>query len=179
MEQTSISNLNTKTVVNDNDYLVIDDLSSTNKILAKTILDTCKQELLNKLYPIGSIYMSVNSTSPSTLFGGTWEQIKDTFLLGSGSYTLGATGGEKTHTLSESELPAITGSLQLHGQESGSGIYNIYGHITGTKKENMYRTPTASTGTYSYVSVGFAFGGSQAHNNMPPYLVVNIWKRTA
>ena len=50
--------------------------------------------IYNAIYPVGSIYMSVNSTSPQTLFGGTWEQIKDTFLLASGtSYSNGATGG--------------------------------------------------------------------------------------
>ena len=63
--------------------------------------------LLNAIYPVGSIYMSVNSTSPATLFGGTWERIKDRFLLAAGdAYAAGGTGGEATHTLTEGEMPA-------------------------------------------------------------------------
>lgn len=173
MEQTSVANLETKDSLDDSDYLVVDDLTTTKKILARQLLADC-------LYPVGSIYMSVNSTSPAKLFGGTWEQIKDTFLLGSGStYTAGDTGGEKTHTLSESELPAIAGSMNFTNEENGSNVWKIYGHITGTKIEKKYQYGNAITGSaYSYTNVGFSFGESQAHNNMPPYLVVNIWKRT-
>lgn len=171
MEQTSVANLETKDSLDDSDYLVVDDLTTTKKILARQLLADC-------LYPVGSIYMSVNSTSPAKLFGGTWEQIKDTFLLGSGSYTLGDTGGEKTHTLSESELPAISGSMNFTNEADGSNVWKIYGHITGTKIEKKYQYGNAITGSaYSYTKVGFSFGESQAHNNMPPYLVVNIWKR--
>lgn len=55
--------------------------------------------LMNMVYPIGSIYMSVNATSPASLFGGTWEQIQNRFLLAAGStYTAGTTGGSATHT---------------------------------------------------------------------------------
>lgn len=44
-----------------------------------------KQELIDLIYPVGSIYISVNSVSPATLFGGTWEQIQDRFLLSAGN----------------------------------------------------------------------------------------------
>lgn len=61
---------------------------------------------LNAIYPIGSIYMSVNSTNPSQIFGGTWEQIKDRFLLACGNtYSNGATGGEANHILTIAETP--------------------------------------------------------------------------
>ena len=59
----------------------------------------------NKIYPVGSIYMSTSTTSPATLFGGTWEQIHDRFLLSSSdSYPLGEIGGEASHTLSVNEI---------------------------------------------------------------------------
>ena len=59
------------------------------------------------MYPVGSIYLSVNSTNPATLFGGTWVQLKDRFLLGAGSsYTNGSTGGAATVTLQSSQIPA-------------------------------------------------------------------------
>ena len=60
----------------------------------------------NIIYPVGSIYLSVNSTNPQYLFGGIWEQIKDRFLLGAGdSYYAGSTGGEAMHTLTQNEMP--------------------------------------------------------------------------
>ena len=65
-----------------------------------------KTSLLEMVYPVGSIYMSVNATNPSALFGGTRVKIEGRFLLGSGGgYSLGATGGEATHTLTTNEMP--------------------------------------------------------------------------
>ena len=56
-------------------------------------------------FPVGSIYLSVNNTNPGSVFGGTWVQIKDRFLLGAGStYTAGKTGGSATHTLTINEI---------------------------------------------------------------------------
>ena len=73
-------------------------------------------------YPVGSIYMSVNSTSPATLFGGTWVRLKDKFLLGAGdTYTAGDTGGAATHTLTTSEMPSHS-----HGLNSHTHSYNDY-----------------------------------------------------
>ena len=178
MEQTSISNLNTKTVVNDNDYLIIDDLSSTNKILVKTILDTFKQKLLDELYPIGSIYMSVNSANPNTLFGGTWEKIKDRFLLASGdTYTAGDMDGEATHMLTTNEIPShnhiqrkvVAKGVAIMVDQTSTGDYQ--GDKLGIDQSSWY-TKNAPLTTSST-------GENNPHNNMPPYLVVNIWKRTA
>src|SRR5574344_2262482 len=83
-------------------------------------------------YPIGSIYISVNNTNPTTYFGGTWEQIKDKFLLCAGdSYTAGSTGGNKTHyhsteshTLTINEIPSHGHTLYYSTASSGyaSGI---------------------------------------------------------
>ena len=71
------------------------------------------------LYPIGSIYLSVNSTNPSNYFGGTWEQIEDRFLIGAGNlYNSGAIGGEASVKLSVSNLP----------EPSHSGTTNVDGH---------------------------------------------------
>ncbi len=124
--------------------------------------------LLNAIYPVGSIYMSVNSTSPSTLFGGTWEQIKDRFLLASGStYSSGNTGGEATHKLTVSEMPNHNHEMYTFKQ-------------TSTEEYTKKYAPTTSQGWWNTVDDNLgAVGGGQAHNNMPPYLVVNVWKRTA
>lgn len=131
---------------------------------------------LNKVYPVGSIYMSVNSTSPASLFGGTWVQLKDRFLLGAGdTYSNGATDGESTHTLTTNEMPSHTHSppTWVHYASSGgnTGGYNL--PTVSNNKGNTY--VQASPQVNKDVSYT---GGGQAHNNMPPYLVVYMWKRT-
>ena len=161
------------------------------------------QDIANMVYPVGSIYMSVNNVSPGTLFGGTWERIQDTFLLSAGSsYTAGNTGGEATHTLIEKELPHMTGTFTLSS--------NLGTNVTGAdtkwegasgKFSRVSRTGRNilkyNSGTYSvsqnqtlYDRVSWQIGGEEtssgsgvyntvSHNNMPPYLVVYMWKRTA
>ncbi len=141
----------------------------------QTVLDTAN--FINYVYPVGSIYMSVNSTSPATLFGGTWEQLKDTFLLAAGtSYTAGTTGGEATHTLSQEEMPshyhdmggAASAFIAWRGT-SGNSSLGSGNNVASLAMENnwAYKYGTART------------GGGKAHNNMPPYLAVYVWKRTA
>ena len=120
-------------------------------------------------YPIGSIYMSINNVNPSTLFGGVWEQIKDTFLLSAGdTYTAGNTGGEATHTLTVDEIPSH--------RHPGLTVTEQPANI-GNGNSGIGLNYSGSNGG-SPLATAFA-GGGQAHNNMPPYLVVYMWKRTA
>ena len=122
--------------------------------------------ICNMIYPVGSIYISVSSTSPSTLFGGTWSQIKDRFLLGAGdTYSNNTTGGEATHTLTTDEIPSHTHKQRYTTTDFGQ---------EGTTGNWTFARATGSTAAYT-----FATGGGQAHNNMPPYLTVYVWKRTA
>lgn len=159
------------------------------------------ENLLDRTYPIGSIYMSVNSTEPSTLFGGTWERLKGRFLIGAGTNTEansngeygdlgrgdpnfvgGETGGQYYHQLGIDEMPehnhdtnnwalvvnsnAVNIETDLGGQPIvGVKSTNIVPNIKATKNEDGNRT-------------GFT-GGDGKHNNMPPYLAVYMWKRTA
>ena len=128
--------------------------------------------MLDKAYPVGSIYMSVNSANPQTLFGGTWVQIKDKFLLSAGTtYKAGSTGGEATHTLSISEMPA-------HAHEMYSS--NGGGDGTWTPNTGTYLVDSVSTEKKTWwAQLGMnTAGGGAAHNNMPPYLTVYVWKRT-
>lgn len=127
-------------------------------------------EFLNKVYPVGSIYMSVNSTSPSTLFGGTWEQIQDTFLLSAGStYTAGATGGEAEHTLTTAEMPSHSHVVTRATTSYASGQQSSWRALSWSGTNHDYSDVVSSENT----------GSGNAHNNMPPYLVVFMWKRTA
>ena len=213
-------------------------------------------EILELVYPIGSIYMSVNNTNPNVLFGGTWEQIQDTFLLCAGStYTAGDTGGNATVTLTENELPNHTHGLNSHihtyykansptggpsTNTSGSttltkshipnyeigyivsivpavhALWNNGGIVgTGKQKSGSQHLPgqigAEQSGTQSYGWTVYTNGGGQghthtlsshthtnsytstnsgaatgstvatgsgaAHDNMPPYLAVYVWKR--
>ena len=117
-------------------------------------------------YPVGSIYLSVNDTSPAELFGGTWEQIKDAFLLGAGgTYEAGSTGGEAQHTLTVEEMPSHKHSWK--GKAAGSLAQSGPGYRFAVEGIDEWNTQILLT------------GGGQPHNNMPPYLAVYMWKRIA
>lgn len=182
---------------------VVQDFTGANSgnaasINADTFAGMTRQQWLNTVYPIGSIYMSVSATSPATLFGGTWESLGGRFLIGQdGTYTAGSTGGEASHTLTLAEAPAHTHSR---------GTMNITGYFIMDPSKGYIRVHTASGAFYSSGSGARADGGSSegsypiqanfdasrtwsgetdskgggsAHNNMPPYLAVYMWKRTA
>ena len=127
------------------------------------------QKIRDFIYPVGSIYMSVNSTSPATIFGGTWEQLENRFLLGAGSdYAAGTTGGEAEHTLTVDEIPS-------HSHKWPSKYSTSIGaYIWYTPWTNNSGTIDAQVRAHTD-----AAGGGEAHNNMPPYLAVYMWKRTA
>ena len=126
-----------------------------------------KTWLLDAFYPVGSIYQSVNSTSPATLFGGgTWERIEDKFLLAAGgTYAAGSTGGEASVSLTVEEIPSHDHTVSLMAR-SVYGGNDTYGALNND-----------GTNTYSYTTT--ATGGGQPHNNMPPYQAVYAWQRTA
>lgn len=121
------------------------------------------QSLLDYIYPVGSVYISYSHVNPGELFGGTWARIENAFLWAvDANGAIGLTGGEKTHTLTAAELPAHS-----HGS-----VYSQ--HATGTKQYAWYTT-SGSAVAYGAVSTG----DGQAHNNMPPYIQVSVWRRTA
>lgn len=121
-------------------------------------------------YPVGSIYMSVNNINPANFFGGTWEQIKDRFLLACGStYSNGSTGGEASHQLTVNEMPSHEHGFAL-AIDGGSEIAN---------KDRVALNGYGNSRWWSNAHRFDKTGGNQAHNNMPPYLAVYVWKRTA
>lgn len=135
--------------------------------------------VLDNVYPVGAVYISINSTSPQTLFGGTWEQIQGQFLLGASSaYPAGSTGGSKDAVVvAHSHNPAnqsgyygfITSASKAFtvgdmGSQSGSGRYYPYSTSAYDVSRN---TQTGSTGV------------SGTDKNMPPYIAVYMWYRTA
>lgn len=230
-------------------HITIDNLQVTNVRAVYTLMPPL-MGLLGKVYPIGSIYMSVNNTDPATLFGGTWVELTGRFLLGrSTGHAAGTTGGAETHTLTTSEMPAHThngpshthtGPSHTHSGPSHSHTIASHTHTASTASagahtHKMNRAKIAATGTAKYaiqdtssnpnntyknsqsagahshtvtvngsgaLTTGAAgtgntgaagtgatgasgtgatssTGGGGAHNNMPPYLAVYMWKRTA
>lgn len=114
---------------------------------------------------VGAIYISAVETSPASLFGGTWERIKDTFLLAAGdTYAAGATGGEAAHKLTTSEMPSHNHYI---------GDVSVWTNGDGS-------ISSSTSGKYGYWKSSTNYtGGSAEHNNMPPYLTVYVWKRVA
>lgn len=149
--------------------------SASNNAVAQVSTDVAGQIAAAKLemFPIGSIYMSVNSTDPASFIGGTWERIQDTFLLAAGStYSAGATGGEATHTLTEAEMP-----YHRHS-------YSTAPQSWGERDTSQNQVISPSSGSAKFVTKytnysGGQNGTTQPHNNMPPYLAVYVWQRTA
>lgn len=127
-----------------------------------------------KAYPIGSIYVTVDETVPSELLGfGTWEQIKDTFLLAAGdNYNGGDVGGDAEHTLTVDEMPK-------HTHKFAYGVENA----TATKTMLVLPGDSFESASSAWNSTQQDFilesGKGEPHNNMPPYLAVYVWKRTA
>lgn len=153
---------------------------------------------LDEIHPVGSIYLSVNDTSPAILFGGSWERLENRFLLGAGSsYTAGAEGGSK-------DAVAVSHNHEITQNVGGTLTYNNNGVIYGN---GWTQNPASSTGNITVTSnynnaVGNWAGGGNAQRgrnvgatyqikdvalasagidgtdkNMPPYLAVYMWKR--
>ena len=158
-------------------------------------------------YPVGSIYLSVLDTNPATLFGGVWEQLQNRFLLGAGNNLAGTTGGEVEHILTAAEMPSHTHTQSGHSHSTTSTSKTLTGDIyveidvngtTGSLGNGIVSrgSTVKCSGTGGTINIGGVHidaththgtnsasptinsaGGGIAHNNMPPYLVVYMWKR--
>lgn len=153
-------------------------------------------------YPVGSIYMSVNSTSPTSLFGGTWVRLKDCFLLAAGDTYAAASTGGSADAVAVSHYHAV-GSQTVTGMAASAGAHRHEYYRTYMSDNRFEPDPifdpdnaasyaynksesTSFTGAHSHPVTGTvaAFntesaGVSGAGKNMPPYLAVYVWKRTA
>lgn len=137
----------------------------------KTDIPAAKEIDYLKVYPIGSIYLSLNEVDPGDLFGGKWIKLTDAFLIGAGNdYALGSSGGETSH------LHAFTDdSIAAIGLTSaGIGFKGANGASYQTT-----RVWQGSTVEHSIDATGGSqlFGGTKESSNMPPWLAVNIWHR--
>lgn len=151
-----------------------------------TPIQDLTKDILNRIHPVGSIFISVDSSNPADLFGGEWERVKDTFLLAAGDvYAAGSTGGEAEHTLTTDEAPAHN-----HTPSSSSWYFNVSNgglsssviarkRVASSTSSSIYviaQDDGAYGNIYTYNTTN-TIGGGQPHNNMPPYVAVFIWKR--
>ncbi len=183
----------------DNNYTSIDKnkLATVEEGANRLVL----QDILNAIYPVGSIIMSVSLTTAAEVqakFGGTWEKYAaGRTIIGEGTsdktFTAGTTSGSSTHKLVESELPSHKHGMQDSGSHShafsyGGGALCVdteqavgtssglgTGSLWGSRNKSV--SPIASSGSHSHTIN--STGGGTAHNNLPPYIVTYIWVRTA
>lgn len=160
----------------DIDFAVDNEMSDSsnnpvsNKV-SKKYIDNLIENAIAKAkleaHPIGSLYWSSEAKEPSELFGGTWERIKDRFILAAGDkgdkYAVGSVGGEAEVKLDVEHMPKHSHQFSIIG--IGSGTYN-------------YNLKDLPVGTGEHYSTG-EVGGDQPHNNMPPYVAYYCWERKA
>ena len=135
---------------------------------------------LNKIFPVGAVYITYDKNNPGTFLGGTWEQFgQGRTLVGEGtgndgstsmSFTSRTTGGEYTHKLTAAEMP--------------SHIHYIHSKWDGSQETGIlnWAVPMVATTVYSdggWLQDGLPTGGDQRHNNIQPYVTTYFWKRTA
>lgn len=154
-----------------------------------------KASLVNLMFPVGAVYITMGNTNPGTFLGGTWEQFSQgRVLMGVGTgtddnstsqtFTENDRSGEYTHTLTENEMPSHRHKFHSNWADRGYNIpdgYRIWGAlITLSGDSNGVLTgynayPGNNTGYMSMLSTG----GGETHNNVQPYQTVYFWKRIA
>ena len=165
------------------------DIETYVRLLSAAVLNESKKSLLNDIYPIGSIYISVSNTNPATLFGGTWERIKDRFLFAAidesdlnditdpddpgRRYLLGKMDGEKEHILTIDEMPR-----HRHWNAARPDYASPSTHDNGTAGTHPGAVMVSDEDEKNTLPYTDYAGSSLPHNNMPPYLAVYMWKRT-
>ena len=117
--------------------------------------------LLNLVYPVGSIYWSSKNINPGTLFGGTWVQIKDRFILAAGdSYSNGATGGAATVTLTVSNMPSHSHSFTPSGTVASHSHSFTPSGTVGSHSHSFTPSGTVSKHTHTGPSHKHSFNGN-------------------
>ena len=193
----------TPTAADDNKVAIVDSTAATGWKFGKVGTDNLdKTSILNLVYPVGSIYMSANNVSPQTFLGGTWVE------WGAGRVPVGVSssdtdfnaagkmGGEKTHYLSVSEMPShshegtytdpkseTTGKPDDNGEYSETK-YSVHYDVTQggmryVETSSGMVVPIPLNNVIESIHGVYPNGGSQAHNNLQPYITCYMWKRTA
>ena len=143
-------------------------------------------DLFDLIYPVGSIYMTIASYNPAMLFGGSWQRIEGKFLLASqGGQGVTSTGGSADAVVVSHSHSVTTNNAGEHSHDLGSIKYGLdycsAGGRSGAGANSPYATNpiiTNSTGSHSHTGSTNSVGVDGAGKNMPPYIIVNVWRRT-
>ena len=153
--------------------------NQNNRARTGAVLEASQiNNLIDVVYPVGSIYMSVNTVSPSVLFGfGVWEKIEDKFLLGSGTtYANGSTGGSADAVIvSHSHQSSADGEYIVTSEEDTANNTRVAYSASGNRWVDGQTSPS----NFHHRTRTNTVGEDGTNKNMPPYITVNIWKRTA
>lgn len=131
--------------------------------------------LIDKIYPVGVIIGFTQDIDPNKQIGGGWRQIKDCFLYASGAKSLGTTGGEETHVLTVSEMPTHSHEMNVYAMCISVGANT--GRFDFNSSSNGYVDSYEQVKGNGQTNASGSTGGGAAHNNMPPYRVINYWER--
>lgn len=144
----------------------------------KEILAAQREEDLARI----EFWASDDPTSPASFIGGTWERIEGKFIMGaSDTYQAGSTGGEAEHTLTEGELPNITGNFDFQSDGNSQGIVTgAHGVFSlGQMSTGGFRPNNKTDESNCSRQIRMSFGSNSPHNNIPPYYSAYIWRRVA
>lgn len=145
------------------------------------------KELIERIYPVGSIYISTSPTfNPQTVWGGTWKKTADgRCLIGANTtYPLGSTGGNATHTHTTQAHAITQNEMTAHVHKFSKPAWANSEFIAGDRYFTAYgwnKTSAETFGSTNYTGGGAAHshGNTGSASNMQPYLAVYIWERTA
>ena len=153
------------------------------EVATKKYVDDLVGAIALAQWPVGSYYETSDASfDPNTSWGGTWVlESEGQFHVSAGTtYTAGSTGGAATVTLTENELPSIAGQFNIKSTSTGLDIItSASGHFTKAATTTNVATTTNNASSKAGSTIRFSFGGGGAHENMPPYVAVYRWHRTA
>lgn len=138
---------------------------------------------LNKIFPVGAVYITYDKKNPGTFLGGTWEQFgQGRTLVGEGtgndgstsmSFTAGLIGGDYYHKLTREELPSHTHWILDQQTDVTTALYgNSYSDVPFTRA-----TERANRTNYYWYGQTYPTGGNKPHDNVQPYVVTYFWRR--
>lgn len=165
MQTVTIENLTESLEPVDGDYFIVG-----SNDMKKISLNNMMKAFLLAAHPVGSIYESEESTSPAELFGGTWEELPDRFLLGAGStYKAGETGGASKIKVTNENLPSHSHSIPaLSGTAASKSLTGAIGNFVAESQSNykVAASGICSARDFSSSNSGVSAGGQSTSTSV-------------